>query len=147
MSDNTPVPEVSAHIIFNDQFGHNALCRSSMDWYSKSISEILLGIAGGVNFIPTCLHIFQLFYQAFIKEVFIPHINNNMVEGLQFLIRGELLVQIGLKFMMSTIQYFWRRHFWINVIIDPFETAPYRFNCIIPWNRFKEIIKVIFITD
>ena len=43
--------------------------------------ELLSSIAGGVDVIPTCLHIFELFIpKSFIKEVVIPQTNKSMAD-------------------------------------------------------------------
>ena len=57
--DNLLVPEAgeqAAHRICNGEFGHNSLCRRSMDNSSNSRPDILPST--GVNFIPFCLNIF-----------------------------------------------------------------------------------------
>ena len=71
------------------------------------------------------------------REVVIPQTNKIMVEGEHVLIYAELLVWIGLWFMMETIQGFQRCDFWNNSTINLFYTSPYCFNNIITLARFK----------
>ena len=59
----------------------------------------------------------------------------------------EFLMWIGLYFMMVNIQGFQCRGLGGSGTIDPFETDPYRFNDMLPWIRFEEILKEITITD
>ena len=49
--------------------------------------------------------------------------------------------------MMVTIQGYQRWYFFSNSTSDPFEMAPFRFNDILPWTRFKYIISSLAITD
>ena len=60
---------------------------------------------------------------------------------------GELLVCIGICLIMATIQGFQCHGFDISITIDTFEMDPYRFNYILAWKRYKEIIKSLRITD
>ena len=117
-----------------------------MEQCRNSRSELLLSV--GVNVIPTCLQIFEFSIpKAFIKEVAITQTNKSMAEGGRVFTYGEFLVRIGLWFMMATIQSFQRRDFWSNSTMDPFETASYHFNNILPHTRFEEILRVLTITD
>ena len=70
-----------------------------------------------------------------------------MVEGGQVISYEKFLVCIGIRFMMVTIEGFQQHDFWINSKTDPFETAPYCFNNILPSNRFEEIITALTITE
>ena len=70
-----------------------------------------------------------------------------MVVGGRVITYGELLLWIGLWFMMATIQGFHNYGFWGNITIYPAETAPYRFNDILPQTCFKDILKALTITE
>ena len=147
-TENLPVSEVASHIIPNKKFDQNGLFHRCMDQCINSIEQLIPNISGTVDFIPAHLHFFKFFIpKAVIKEVFIPHTNRNMMDGGQVLICEEFLTWIGMWLMMATIKCFQCHYFWSNRTISPFDTAPYRFNDIIPCTRFKEIIKAFAITD
>ena len=111
-------------------------------------AELLLSVTGSTDIISTHLQLFELFSpKAFIREFVIPQTKKTMTEGGQVLTYVELLVWIRLWLMMSTIQGFQCRGFWSSSTIDPIETAPYRFNGILPWTLFEEILNALTITN
>ena len=71
--ENIQVPEAASHGILKYEFVHNGLWHRRIDQYRKSKIELPTIIVGGIDIIPTCLNILELFIpKAFIKEVVIP---------------------------------------------------------------------------
>ena len=70
-----------------------------------------------------------------------------MVEGGRKITHGEILVWVGLWFIMANIQGFQQHVFWSNSAIYPFDRDPYHFNSILLWILFDEILKELAITD
>ena len=100
--ENIPVPEAASYSIFNYGFVNNRLCHRRMDQCRNLISEPILSVLGGVNVIPTHLHIFEFFIpKECITEVVIPQIKKNMMEGLKFLTYVDLLVWCGILFIID----------------------------------------------
>ena len=145
--ENLPVAdkEAAAQSIFDHEFVHNGLCHRRMKQCRNTRAELLLSVTGSTDIISTHLQLFELFSpKAFIREFVIPQTKKTMTEGGQILTNVELLLWIRLWLMMSTIQGFQCRGFWSSSTIDPIETAPYRFSCILPWTHFRRNTKCTY---
>ena len=76
--------QATENIIIKDDFCYYGLCYSIMQHCRNIIVKPLLVLKGGVDIIPTSLHIFYIFSispKVFIKQVIIPQTNNNTLKG------------------------------------------------------------------
>jgi hypothetical protein len=84
----------------------------------------------------------------YIQEVILVETNKVIVaDGGKAMDFGELLVWLGCWFFMATTKGFSRKDFWSMSEIDPFCTAPMRFNTYMSKRRFEDILKCLRFTN
>ena len=83
--------------------------------------------------------------EAYMKEILLVATNKNDLDNVTW---GELLVYIGLWFLMASINTGCdRRAYWENSPVSPWKGAPYRFNEYMTLARFEQITSSLTFTD
>jgi Transposase IS4 len=118
--------------VFNE-WGFNGICpRRAQMGNTKSRAKMVRNICSS----DMELLFEELFPIKFIKEVILIESNKQLTPPLTI---GEFKRFIGLFFLMSTTEGFFRRDFWSRLPINMFRGAPYRFHEYMTRNRFDAI--------
>ena len=87
-----------------------------------------------------------LFPMRFVQQVMLVQMNMN-AEGIAEITYGEFLRYLGLWFFMATCSGFSRAEFFSTTEINCRTGAPYRLNCWMSANRFKQITEALSYTN
>ena len=119
-----------------------------LSWSSQGLRYEKAKLDFEIPHAPNSTYIDYFIYflpEAYMKEILLVATNKNNLDNVTW---GELLVYIGLWFLMASINTGCdRRAYWENSPVSPWKGAPYRFNEYMTLARFEQITSSLTFTD